>query len=193
MKRITTTLVAALTIISVASATDDTPNQEQAAQKDPAAFLQKLVGEWSVVTYAVMDPEQDRYRFEGKETARMLGKQWLVSEYYSEVEGQTIHSMLTIGYDSTQEMFVATYANSMQSTLWTYTGTLNDAGTTLTLKTEGPFMGDPEQKAEFRVVIESKDADNWIMGSQIHMAEQGEWFEFLSFEYERKEERAESQ
>lgn len=188
MTRITTTLVAAALITAgIALAGDEPQNNEKVAQKDPAEFLQKLVGEWSAVTYAVTDPEQEPYRFEGKEHARMLGRQWLVSEYTSEVEGVSIHSMLTIGYDRTQEKFVATYANSMQSSLWTYHGTLNDEGTTLTLKTQGPFMGDPEQKAEFRVVIQSKGADQWTMGSQIQMPENGEWFEFLSFEYERKE------
>ena len=160
--------------------------QEQRAEQHPSAFLQKLVGEWSVTTYAVMDPDQDPYRFEGRETGRMLGRQWFVSEFYSEVEGVVIESILTIGYDPAKEKFVASYANSNQPMLWTYEGTLNDEGTKLTLKTEGPFMGDPDQTAEYRVVIERKDADHWTMGSQIQVPDEEEWFEFLSFVYERE-------
>lgn len=180
-------LAAALAIVGVALAADEPQNQQPREQKHPAAFLQQLVGEWSAVVHAVQDPAEDPYRFEGKETARMLGRQWLVSEFYSEVEGVTINSILTIGYDPTIEKFVGTYVNSMQPQLWTYEGTLNDEGTTLTLKTEGPFMGDPEQKAEFRVVIERKGADQWTMGSQIFMPDEDKWVEFLSFEYERGE------
>ncbi|TVQ58529.1 MAG: DUF1579 domain-containing protein [Phycisphaerales bacterium] len=187
MKRITTTLVAAaVAIIGMAMAGAEPPTDEQREQQNPADFLQKLVGEWSAVVHAVQDPAQDPYRFEGKETSRMLGGQWLVSEFYSEVEGQTIHSILTIGYDPTIEKFVATYANSLQTSLWTYNGTLNDEGTTLTLKTKGPFMGDPDQKADYRVVIERKDEDEWTMSSQIHIPDEDEWVEFLSFKYERK-------
>lgn len=184
-------LAAALAIVGVALAADEPQNQQPREQKKhPAAFLQQLVGEWSAVVHAVQDPAEDPYRFEGKETARMLGRQWLVSEFYSEVEGVTINSILTIGYDPTIEKFVGTYVNSMQPQLWTYEGTLNDEGTTLTLKTEGPFMGDPEQKAEFRVVIERKGADQWTMGSQALVPDEDRWVEFLSFEYERKENEA---
>lgn len=185
MKSITTTLVAILAIVGITFADDVAPKHDQPEQQNPSAFLQKLVGEWSVTSYAVMDPNEEPYRFEGEETARMLGRQWLISEYQSEVEGQVIHSILTIGYDPAQEQFVATYVNSMQTQLWSYEGTLNEQGTTLTLKTEGPFMGDPNQKADYRVVIERDDADRWTMSSQIHMPD-GEWFEFLRFEYERK-------
>ena len=191
MKYIATAfLAAALAIVGIALAADEPQNQPQRQQMTPAVFLQQLVGEWSAVVHAVQDPAQDPYRFEGKETTRMLGRQWLVSEFHSEVEGITINSILTIGYDPTIEKFVATYVNSMQPQLWTYEGTLNDEGTTLTLKTEGPFMGDPEQKAEFRVVIERKGADQWTMGSQIFVPDEDKWVEFLSFEYERKENEA---
>jgi hypothetical protein len=194
MKRMTTTLIAAALAITCMAIADDEPhNQQQHEQQNPSAFLQKLVGEWSVTSYAVMDPSQEPYRFEGKESARMLGQQWFVSEYKAEVEGQTLHSILTIGYDPAQEKFVATYVNAMQTQLWSYEGTLNDEGTMLTLKTEGPFMGDPNQTAEYRVVIERKDADQWTMGSQILVPGDGEWFEFLTFEYEREAEKAETQ
>lgn len=191
MKRITTTIVvAALAIVGIALAGDepqDREQREQREQKNPAAFLQQFVGEWSVDSYAVMEPGEDPYHFEGNEKARMLGGQWLVSEYISEVEGVTLNSILTIGYDPAKEKFVATYVNAMQTRLWTYEGTLDDEGTTLTLRTEGPFMGDPSRTAEFRVVIDHKDADEWTMSSQIHMPEDDEWVEFLRFEYEREE------
>ncbi len=188
MKRTTTTIAAAaLAVVGMVMAGAEPPTDEPLEPQNPAAFLQQLVGEWSAVVHAVQDPAQDPYRFEGRETARMLGGQWLVSEFYSEVEGQTIHSILTIGYDPTIEKFVATYANSMQGSLWTYHGTLNDEGTRLTLKTKGPFMGDPDRQADFRVVIECTDADEWTMGSQIHMPDEDEWVEFLSLEYERDE------
>ncbi len=47
-------------------------------------------------------------------------------------------------------------------------------------------MGDPNQSAEYRVVIDRKD-EEWTMSSQIHMPDDDEWFEFLRIEYEPEE------
>ncbi|MCC5822259.1 MAG: DUF1579 domain-containing protein [Phycisphaerales bacterium] len=188
MKRIIAAL-AAVTIATVgfAIAGDEPTDHPQTQPANPAAFLERLTGKWTATSYAVMDPDQEPYRFEGKESARMLGRQWLVSEFLSEVEGVTINAILTVGYDPVIEKFVATYVSSMQSTLWSYTGTLDEEGNTLTLNTKGPFMGDPDQPADFRVLIRLKDADQWSMHSQILMPDDGEWFEFLRLEYQREE------
>ncbi len=67
-----TVIAAALAIVGLALADDETQNHQQ--QANPTAFLQQLVGEWTAVSYAVMDPAQEPYRFEGRETARMLGQ-----------------------------------------------------------------------------------------------------------------------
>jgi len=45
-------------------------------------------------------------------------------------------------------------------------------------------MGDPAQLARFRVIIESTEADQKVMRSQI-IGPDGEWFDFSRAEYSR--------
>ena len=152
----------------------------------PAGFLRQLAGEWSVVSEATLGPGQEPVRTESREVARLLGGQWLVAEGSGTTPtGQPHTSILTLGYDPAGGRFVGTYISSMQTHLWSYTGTLADSGTTLTLETEGPILGDPDRVARYREVIEIIDVDHRVMRSMI-LGPDGEWFEFARAEYRRK-------
>lgn len=154
--------------------------------RDPAAFLQQLAGEWSVVSEAVLGPGQDPIRTESREVARFLGGRWLVAESTATVRGQPSTSILTLGYDAVGERFVGTWISSMQAHLWSHTGHLNEAGDILTLETEGPIMGDPTTSARYREFIEVHGTDGKVIRSQI-LGPDGEWFEFSRAEYRRQE------
>ena len=56
--------------------------------------------------------------------------------------GGTGTTVMTLGYDSARQRFVGTFIASMMTHLWVYKGVLNDAGTELTLETEGPVVVD---------------------------------------------------
>lgn len=62
----------------------------------------------------------------------------------------------------------------------------DDAGTALTLETEGPVLGDPQTTARYREVIEIRDDDRKLMHSMT-LGPDGEWFEFALAEYRRIE------
>jgi hypothetical protein len=152
----------------------------------PADFLQRLAGEWSVVSEATLGPGQEPIRTESREVARLLGGRWLVAEGTgTSALGTAMTSIFTLGYDTAREGFVATWIDSMQTHLWWYTGQLGDTGTALTLETEGPIMGDATRTTSYRVVIESVEADHKVMRSLI-LGPNGEWFEFARAEYQRR-------
>lgn len=81
---------------------------------------------------------------------------------------------------------MGTWISSMQTHLWEYTGSLDDTGTTLTLETEGPLMGDPTQTARYREIVEIESDDRRVTRSLI-LGPDGEWFEFARAEYRRIE------
>lgn len=154
---------------------------------DPTAFLQKLVGEWSVIAEAIPGPGQEAVQMESVEVARLLGEKWLVAENRGSTPGGTpTTSILTLGYDPFHERFVGTYISSMQTHLWSYAGHLDDAGTTLMLETEGPILGDPARVTSYREIIEVLSANRKVMRSMI-LGPDGEWFEFARAEYKRTE------
>lgn len=153
---------------------------------DPADFLERMAGEWQVVSEATLGPGQEPIRTRISVTARLIGDQWIVAEGSGEAGGREFTWIFTLGYNPAEKQFVGTWVDSNQSHLWTYTGALDDDGTTLTLETEGPIMGDPSTTAQYREFIEVKDADHHVMRSQI-LGPDGEWFEFATADYRRSE------
>jgi hypothetical protein len=177
------TIGAALVIMAGTAATVEPPSRQT---DDAAAFLQQLVGEWSVVAEATLGPGQEPIRTESREVGRLLGGRWLVAESSGVLGDQPFTSILTLGYDPAEERFVGTWISSMQSRLWSYTGALDDSGTALTLQTEGPILGDPATTARYREIIEIHDVDHKVMRSFI-LGPDGAWFEFSRAEYRRRE------
>jgi hypothetical protein len=160
----------------------DTPD----AFSEARAFLDQIAGEWAGSTAAVLGPGQEPVRRESTARARMVGN-WLVAEgTITDSEGRAMTSILTIGYDAVDDAFVATYIDQMQRHMWRLKGSLDEAGATLTLDTEGPLMGDPTRLAPFRVVIQSHEPGRKMMRSMV-LAPDGEWFEFSRAEHSRIE------
>lgn len=182
MAFMTTVIAGIVAVVGLAAPADDAPDPRPA---DPTEFLERLEGEWSVVTEATLGPGQEPVRSESREVARLLGGKWLVAESTGRAPtGQSVTAIRTLGYDPVEERFVGTWISSMQTHLWRHTGTLDDAGTALTLETEGPIMGDPTTTARYREVIEIEDADRHVVRSLI-LGPDGEWFEFARAEYRR--------
>jgi hypothetical protein len=157
--------------------------QISTAPGDAREFLEQLAGEWSVQTEAIPGPGQDPVSSQGRETARMVGN-WLVAEIRSGAQGRPYTGILTVGYSAHQGRFVATWIDSVQGHLWEYTGSLDREGAILTLETEGPLMGNPENMVPYREFIELLGPDRKVMRSQI-LGPDGEWFEFGRAEYRR--------
>lgn len=169
----------ACALVAAAPSTDPRPHE-------PGTWHQRLAGGWAVASEATLGPGQDPVRHQSRAVARWLGGEWLVAESTGEVGGRPFTWILTLGYDPHSERFVATWIDTMQTHLWTYTGTLDDARTKLALETEGPVMGNPETTAQYREVIEITDDDHWTMRSMI-LGPDGQWFEFARTVFRREE------
>lgn len=138
------------------------------------AWLQKFAGEWTTETEAYMEPGKPPMKAKGTEKVRSLGGFWIVSEIDGEMMGSKYQGLLTLGYDPEKKKYIGTWVDSVTSLLWSYTGSVNEAGTTLTLEAEGPCPMRPGQLTKFRDVVELKDDNTKTMTSSVQ-GEDGQW------------------
>ncbi|MCI0588808.1 MAG: DUF1579 domain-containing protein [Planctomycetes bacterium] len=148
-------------------------------------WLQQLVGEWTATSEATMGPGAEPMRLESTETARSLDGLWIVAEGSASFDGKPFTSILTLGYDPNKKAFVGTWVDTMQTHMWTYSGTLDEAKRVLTLATEGPSFEDPSKTCKFRDVIEIKGPDQKTLTSSMQNQD-GTWNTFMRADYRRK-------
>lgn len=148
-------------------------------------WLQQLVGDWTFEAAANMGPDQPPSKAQGSETVRSLGGLWVVAERAGEMPGGgAMSSMMTLGYDPQRQRFVGTFVASMMTHLWVYEGSLDAAGTVLTLDTEGPdFAGGGTAKYQDIITIESEDRRT--LTSRM-LGEDSQWREVMRADYRRK-------
>ncbi len=142
------------------------------------AWLHQLVGEWEVTSETVMEPGAEPIVWTSHDSVRSLGGLWVLIEGAMESEEQSFHTRMTLGYDPDLGTFVGSYVDSMQTQLWTYTGTLDEAARVLTLEATGPAMHDPTQTGRYRDQIELVSPDEKRMVSSAVDAD-GNWFTFM--------------
>ena len=150
-------------------------------------WLQKFVGEWTSESEMPGEPGQPPTKLRGAETGRRLGDLWVVLDGRGDMPGGgTAHMMMTLGFDPQRERFVGTWVGSMMTHLWVYDGSLDAAGTTLTLDTEGPdFANDFKTMARYRDVIEFRGDDHRVLTGQTLGAD-GKWNVHMTMHYHRK-------
>lgn len=146
-------------------------------------WLEKLVGNW---TYESECPTGDGppVILRGTERVRSLGGLWIVAEGEGDMPGGgTARTLLTVGYDTQKKIYVGTWIGSMMTVLWTYEGSMNAAGTELTLAAEGPsFTG--EGTAQYRDVITLVNDDERTFTALVQ-GEGGEWRQMMEMRYRR--------
>ena len=147
-------------------------------------WLQQLVGEWSVSSEAIMEPGSDSTTWESKESIRSIGGLWIVAEGTADNDGQPFISLMTLGYDPNKEAFVGTWIDTIQTTMWSYVGHLDESKRVLTLEAEGPSFGDPGKTAKYRDQIELVGPEQKRTTSSV-LAEDGNWTTFMTVEARR--------
>lgn len=147
-------------------------------------WLRQLVGEWSLTGEAIMEPGADPTTWESKESIRSIGDLWIVVEGTADNDGDPFVSLMTLGYDPNKGAFVGTWIDTMQTTLWSYVGHLDESGRILTLEAEGPSVGDPGKTARYRDRIELLGPDAKRMTSSM-LGEDGRWTTFMTVEARR--------
>ncbi len=148
-------------------------------------WLQKLVGEWTYETEAMISSDQPPQRATGTESVRTLGEFWVVAEAQGEMPGCGAATMIiTLGYDPHKQRYVGTWVGSMMTYLWLYDGELDADENMLTLNSEGPAMTGDEKIAKYKDVIEFKSNDHRVMTSHV-LGHDGQWHQFMIVNYRR--------
>jgi len=146
-------------------------------------WLQQLVGEWETESEAVTEPGKPPIKSKGKESSRLIGGFWILSEHKGEFLGTPYTGILTLGYSPEKRRYTGTWIASMSSLLWTYQGSVDAAGRILTLESEGPGM-EPGKLARYKDAIEVKGPDQKVLTSSMEV--DGKWTTYLTVQYQRK-------
>ena len=154
-----------------------------AKPQDEHRWLKQLVGDWKFEHKCQM-PDGSSTSSPGRLTCRLLGELWLVAEFEGDsAEGGAWSSIMTLGYDPTQQKYVGTFVGSMMTNLWNYQGVLEADGRRLPLETRGPRF-DGQGECAYRDTIEIVDADRWLFTSHVQN-DSGEWQQFLDGQHTR--------
>lgn len=148
-------------------------------------WLKQLVGEWDIEFKTYMQPDQPPAVAAGTDTVRALGNHWIIAETKTSMMGTPYTGILSMGYSPLQKHFHGTWIDSFGGYLWVYKGTLNEAGDTLTLETEGPSLEGPGKTARYKELIQITGKDSRTFTSSTE-GDDGTWRKIVSIEYRRK-------
>lgn len=150
------------------------------------AWLMQLVGEWTYEADCTMSPDEPSQQFTGKQSIRSLGGMWLLCEGEGEMpDGGTATSLITLGYDPTQQKYVGSFICSVMHRLWIYEGSRDATGKILPLDTTGPNFSGDGTMSKYQDIIEIHSPDHYTMSSQM-LGSDGTWVKFMTAEYRRK-------
>jgi hypothetical protein len=96
----------------------------------------------------------------GTETNAMIGGLWLVSDFKSEMMGQTFQGRGTTGWDPNKKKYVSSWIDSMSTGFTMGDATYDAATKTLTGTMEGPDMSG--NMVKMKETTQWKDADTKI-------------------------------
>lgn len=175
-------VIAALLLVGSATPQDVQPG----TKLEQHEWLQQLAGEWTCEARSPMAPGPEPM-MTGTEKVRAVGDLWILCEGSSDFAGMPFTSLMTLGYDPEKKTFVGSWVDTMQTHLWTYVGSLDEAKKTLTLSAKGPSIMEPGKHVEYRDVIELKSPDHKVHTSSMQ-GDDGSWTVFMTAEYHRKKE-----
>lgn len=161
----------------------DIPTPQVTAEHE---LLTAMVGEWTFESEAVMAPDQPPMKGTGTESVRKIGDLWVVGEWTHEMPGcgENMTSIITLGFDTTQNRFVGSFIASCMAQMWHYNGSYNNATRTLTLDTKGPSFTDPSVLSDYQDIVCFVDNNTRKLTSQVKMPD-GSWMQFMTMTSKR--------
>lgn len=162
---------------------------EHAKPQKEHAFLQKLVGEWEMVSGSQgCDAEEKESQPPGRwsETVRSLAGLWIIGEGSGDMPGGgTATTVITLGYDPDEGHYVGSWIGSMMSRQWVYKGWLEADGKTLTLEAQGPAMDGSGTMAVYHDVLILHDDNNRSFSGSVRQPD-GSFKVFMTSEFRRR-------
>lgn len=163
---------------------DDEPKFEMPQPQKEHAWLAQFQGDWETTGQCAMPDGSQSQTMKGHATGEMIGGFWVKLASDGEMDGMHILGILTLGYDPEARQYIGTWTDSCSSHLWTYEGSVDESGKTLTLRTEGPNMTEPGKTANYRETVTIEGPDHFVFRSSIETG--GQWVEFYRMDYRRK-------
>lgn len=149
-------------------------------------FLKKFIGEWAFESEASMEPGGDVMQFNGTESVRPIGDNWVVGEMNGKMpDGHMAIMMNSIGFSTTRNRFVGTFFGSPDDHLWIYDGSLDNANNELTLEAEGPSMTVPGKFCSYRDINRFVSDNERQFRSEVR-EDDGTWRTFMRATYTKQ-------
>lgn len=150
-------------------------------------YLLQLVGDWNIQTDYQMGPDQPRMQSTGTQSTRAIGSLWTLGEMITPgPDGQSMLSLMTLGYDPARQKFVGSFVSSCMTHHWLYQGTLDESHRVLTLAAEGPSFAGDGSLAKYHDVIEVVDPNTYLFLSR-YQDPSGQWIEFMWGKHTRQQ------
>ncbi|MBL8856026.1 MAG: DUF1579 domain-containing protein [Planctomycetaceae bacterium] len=148
-------------------------------------WLLKLVGDWDLRSECVMGPDQPPSVMVGKQRTRALGSLWTLGEMEMPgPDGQTLPSLITLGFDPARGKFVGSFITSCMTFHWLYEGSLDAQQRVLTLDAEGPSFSGDGTMVNYQDIIEVVDDDTYLFSSRLQNPD-GTWTRFMHGTHKR--------
>lgn len=157
----------------------------QPAAKKEHKWLQQLAREWEFDAEMLLEPGKPPLKYKGTESVRSVGEFWVVAEQKAAFFDMPFTGIMTLGFDGQKKKYVGTWIDSLHSPLRHLEGTVDAAGKTLTLLTEGPNPAAPGKLSKYKEEIEIKSKDQKVHTSSM-LGEDGKWVVFMTVNYQRK-------
>lgn len=159
---------------------------ESAKPQSQHAFLERLVGDWHMVSatgYPDYDPSDPKQRC--TETIKSVGGLWIVSEGRGAMpDGTGMTTVLTLGFDPAKGQYVGSWIGSMMATFWTYTGWMEPDGKTLVLEAIGPKFDGSGEMTTYRDIVTLHDDDTRTFSGSVVQPD-GSFQQFMSSDFKR--------
>lgn len=144
-------------------------------------FLQRIVGDWEMVSSSMHQgcgPGSDQ---SFTETFRSVDGLWFIGEG----NGSEMTTIITLGFDPAKGEFVGTWIGSGMTYLWIYKGWLEPDGKTLVLEAEGPRMDGAEGTGIYHDIITLHDDNRRTFSGSMQQPD-GSFKQFMSSEFRRR-------
>jgi hypothetical protein len=158
------------------------PPPEIEAPLEQHRWLSGWVGDWEVESRMGEGAEALVHR--ATEKVRAIGELWIQGELSSELAGQPMRALITLGYDPLEQAFVGTWLDSFHHRLWVYRGVLDETGRILMLEARGPTMDGSLGTTLYRDAFEVLSPDRRRLRASV-MGPDGQWIEFMQTDYRR--------
>ena len=156
--KVTMGLVFALGFVATTSAQFPSASKEHEVLKMEA-------GDWDAEVTMFMGPTgpyEQPHKSKGKESNRMLGDFWLVSDFSGDFEGLKFTGRGQFGYDASKKKYVGTWIDSFSPHVTKMAGTYDADKKTMTFETAGMGMDGKPSKGK-NVVVYGKDKRTMTM------------------------------